>query len=239
MCRAVVLVVFLTLASVAAGHAQAQTQARAASRYAPLGEYMMPREAEVALAKSAAPPNVSGRATVKVLTPSGFQVVREGTNGFVCLVMRGWAAPTFTPAAQRDLVYDETLRAPICVDPEATRMVLPFYELKHRLGMEGRTPDQIADAVQAAYVRGQLPRRDAVSFGYMWSADQQLGPGVGHWHPHMMVFAPYYDNPMLGGNEGGAVPVVNDDPGTPFTVVLIPVDGALAIGAAGTARPTP
>jgi hypothetical protein len=226
-----VVVAFLTLAHVPPDGAHAQTPARLASHYAPLGEYMMPREPEIALAMSAAPANISGRATIKVLTTSGFQVVREGDNGFVCLVMRGWAAPTFSPAAQRDFVYDATLRAPICFDPPATRMVLPFYELKHRLGMEGRTPDQIADRVQAAYARGQLPKRDAVSFGYMWSADQQLGPGVGHWHPHMMVFAPYYDNAMLGGNEVGVVPVVNDDAGTPFTVIVIPVDGKLAIKA--------
>jgi hypothetical protein len=226
-----VVVAFMTLGCAIAERAHAQTQARAASTYAPLSEYMMPRDAEIALAKSAAQPDISGRATIKVLTTSGFQVVREGDNGFVCLVMRGWAAPTFTPAAQRDLVYDATLRAPICFDPSAARMVLPFYELKHKLGMEGRTPDQIADGIQAAYARGRLPRRDTVSFGYMWSADQQLGPGVGHWHPHMMVFAPYYDNAMLGGNEPGVAPVVNDDAGTPFTVIVIPVDARLAIKA--------
>ena len=228
MRRAAVVVAFLSLAGVIADRAHAQPQARAA-KYAPLDEYMMAREAEMALASSAAQPNISGRATIKVLTAAGFQVVREGDNGFVCLVMRGWAAPTFTPAAGRDLVYDATLRAPICFDPAATLMVLPFYELKHKLGLEGKTPDQIADGIQAAYARGQLPRRDTVSFGYMWSADQQLGPGVGHWHPHMMVFAPYYDNAMLGGNEVGALPIVNDDAGTPFTVVVIPVDGKLAI----------
>ena len=142
----VVVVALLTLAGVIADRAHAQTPARAASNYAPLSEYMMPREAEIALARSAAQPNISGRATIKVLTASGFQVAREGDNGFVCLVMRGWAAPTFTPAAQRDFVYDATLRAPICFDPPATRMVLPFYELKHKLGLEGKTPDQIADA---------------------------------------------------------------------------------------------
>ena len=223
------VVACLALAGAIDGPTHAQTAARAASGYAPLSEYLMPREAEIALAGSAAPPNISGRATMKVLTPSGFHVVREGDNGFVCLVMRGWAAPVFTPAAQRDLAYDASVRAPICFDPLAARMVLPFYELKHALGMKGRTPDQIADAVQAAYARGQLPRRDSVSFGYMWSAEQQLGPGVGHWHPHMMVFAPYYENAMLGGNVPGVVPVVNDDAGTPFTVVLIPVDGTLAI----------
>jgi hypothetical protein len=227
MRRIAVAAAFLILAGAVADHAHAQ----AAPTYAPLSEYMMPREAEIALARSAAQPGISGRATIKVLTASGFQAVRDGDNGFVCLVMRGWAAPTFTPAAQRDFVYDATLRAPICFDPPAARMVLPFYELKHKLGMEGQTPDQIADGIQAAYARGQLPRRDTVSFGYMWSADQQLGPGVGHWHPHMMVFAPYYDNAMLGGNEAGVAPVVNDDAGTPFTVIVIPVDGTLAIKA--------
>jgi hypothetical protein len=231
MRRTAVVVAFLTLAGAIGDRAPAQTLARAASKYAPLTEYMMPRDAEIALARSAALPEISGRATIKVLTTSGFHIAREGDNGFVCLVMRGWAAPTFTPAAQRDLVYDATLRAPICFDPPAARMVLPFYELKHKLGMEGQTPDQIADAIQAAYARGRLPRRDTVSFGYMWSADQQLGPGVGHWHPHMMVFAPYYDNAMLGGNEAGVAPVVNDDAGTPFTVIVIPVDGTLAIKA--------
>ena len=32
----------------------------------------MPRDAEVALARSAAPPFIAGRATVKVLTATGF-----------------------------------------------------------------------------------------------------------------------------------------------------------------------
>ncbi len=59
-------------------------------KYPQLGEYLMPPEAEVALARSAAPPNVSDRATIKVLTTSGYQVVSEGDNGFYCMVMRGW-----------------------------------------------------------------------------------------------------------------------------------------------------
>jgi hypothetical protein len=71
-----------------------------------------------------------------------------------------------------------------------------------------------------------------VSFAYMWSADQNLGPGFGHWHPHMMIFTPYYDNSMLGDNEfGSPLPQVTDDAGTPFTVVVIPVDHKLAIKA--------
>jgi hypothetical protein len=201
-------------------------------KYPPLSEYMMARDAEIALAKSAAPDSISGHATIKVLTASGFQVVHDGDNGFVCMVMRGWSAPTYTPAQFRDLVYEAKLRAPICFNPEASRTVLPYYELRSKLGMEGKTPDQIVEGVQAAYAKGELPKRDGVSFAYMWSADQNLGPGIGHWHPHVMVFAPYHDNSMLGNNEfGSPLPQLSDDAGTPFAVVVIPVDDKLAIKA--------
>jgi hypothetical protein len=204
----------------------------ARAQYPALSEYQMTRDAEIGLAKSAAPASVSSRATIKVLTPSGYQVAREGDNGFVCMVLRGWTAPTYTPAQLRNLVYDATLRAPICFDPAASRTVLPFYELRSKLGMQGKTPDQIADAIQAAYAKGELPKRDTVSFAYMWSADQILAPGGEHWHPHMMIFAPYYDNSMLGGNEfGSPLPQVTDDAGTPFTVIVIPVDDRLAVKA--------
>jgi len=200
-------------------------------KYPPVGEYLMPQGAEIALAKSAAPDNISGKATIKILTASGFQVVHEGDNGFVCMVMRGFGAPTFTPTDLRNLVYDSKLRAPICFDPQAAQTIVPYYELRHKLGLQGRTPDEIAKAVLDAYSTGALPKRDKVSFAYMWSADQILGP-AGHWHPHMMVFSPHYENSMLGGNEGGAPgPVVTDDAGTPLAVVVIRVDDSFAIKA--------
>ncbi|HEV8591803.1 MAG TPA: hypothetical protein VGQ55_06850 [Pyrinomonadaceae bacterium] len=226
---------FALAAALLAGHiaTNAQAPARPALTYPPLSEYLMPRDAEIALAKSAAPANVSGRATIKVLTKSGFEVVTQGENGFVCIVMRAWSAPTYSPAQFRTIVYDSTLRAPICFDPIASKTVLPYYELRSKLGMEGKTPDQIAEGIQAANAKGELPKRETVSFAYMWSADQNLGSGIGHWHPHMMIFAPYYQNSMIGGNEfGSPLPQVSDDAGTPFTVIVIPVDHMLAVKAA-------
>ena len=201
-------------------------------QYPPLSKYLMTPETEVTFARSAAPANVSAHATVKVLTAAGYKVAAQGDNGFVCLVLRGWSAPTYTAPQFRAFVYDATIRAPICFDPEASRSVPPYYELRSKLGMEGKTPDQIAEGVQAAYAKGELPKRDGVSFAYMWSADHNLGPAIGHWHPHMMVFAPYYDNSMLGNNEfGSPLPQLSDDAGTPFAVVVIPVDDKLAIKA--------
>jgi len=195
-----------------------------------LRDYLMPRDAEIALARSAAPASISDRATIKVLTPSGFEVASQGDNGAVCLVMRGFSAPTYTPAQFRDLVYDPTVHAPICFTAPAAKTAMPYYELRTKLAMEGKGPDQIARAVEAAYDAGQLPHRDAVTFAYMWSADMQLGPGIGAWHPHVMVFAPKYDNAMVGGFAfGSPLPQLTDDAGTPFAVVVIPVDDRLAI----------
>ncbi|MBI4381122.1 MAG: hypothetical protein HY574_08010 [candidate division NC10 bacterium] len=200
-------------------------------KYPPLSEYMMAPEPEVALARSAAPEKVSARATVKILTPSGYKVAAQGDNGLVCMVMRGWAAATSSTARERDLVYYAKLRAPICFDPVASRTVLPLQELQAKLGMEGKGPDQIAEAVQAAYAKGELPRMEAVAFAYMFSADQDLGPGFGAWHPHMMVYTPYYENSMLGGNEvDSGLPVVGDGR-TPFAVTVIPVADRLAVKA--------
>jgi len=201
-------------------------------KYPPLSEYLMAPEAEIALARSAAPDRVSAHATVKILTASGYTSAAQGDNGSVCMVMRGFSAPTVTPAQFRDLVYDPSVRAPICFTSPAARMVMPYYELRTKLAMEGKEPDQIAEGIQAAYAKGGIPKRDGVSFAYMWSADQSLGPGIGHWHPHMMVFCPNYENSMVGGNEfGSMLPQVSDDAGTPFTVVVIPVDEKLAIKA--------
>src|SRR5207302_644385 len=110
-----------------------------------------------------------------------------------------------TSVQGRNLQYPPLSKYLMTPETEVTfaRSAPPYYELRSKLGMEGKTPDQIAEGVQAAYAKGELPKRDGVSFAYMWSADHNLGPAIGHWHPHMMVFAPYYDNSMLGNNEFG------------------------------------
>ncbi len=216
------LFAFLTVVEGAA-HAQV-------TQYRPLSEYLMPRDAEMALARTGGPSFMSERATIKVLTKSGYEVAHKGDNGAVCMVMRGFTAPTYTPAQFRNLVYDPKVHAPICFTAPAVHAAMPYYELRTKLAMEGKNPDQIAEGLQAAYVKGELPERDSVTFAYMWSAHQHLGSGIGTWRPHVMVFAPYYDNAMLGGAEfGSPFPQLTDDAGTPFAVVVIPVDPQLFV----------
>jgi len=203
-------------------------------KYPPLSEYLMEANAEMALARSAAPDNVSAAATVKVLTPDGFKVAFQGANGFVCLVLRGWGAPTYSPAPFRDYVYVADLRAPICFDSISARIMMPYYELRHKLGMEGKGPDEIARGIEAAYIKGELPKADTASIAYMFSADMYLGPHLGHGfiYPHLMLFLPYYDNAKLGGNERrSGLPFLSDDAGTPFAVTIVPMDKAFAVRA--------
>ena len=212
--------------------AGATTRSGAAEgRYPEIGAYLMPRDAEVTLARSAAPARLASRATVKVLTKTGYVVASEGDNGMVCVVLRGFAAPTYTPAPFRDFVYDAAIRAPLCFAAPAAKMVLPYYELRTTLALAGKTPDGIAAEVEKAYATGVLPARTATSYGYMFSAHQHLGTGIGAWHPHMMVFTPYADQATLGdiGGDGSPLPQVTDDAGTPFAVVVVPVGDSMFI----------
>ena len=82
------------------------------AKYPPLSEYMMTPEGEMALARSAAPENVSAHATVKILTASGFKVAAQGDNGFVCIVMRGWGPDVYTRTVPGPRVLLKAPRGP-------------------------------------------------------------------------------------------------------------------------------
>jgi len=136
------------------------SSAPSAKTYPSIGEYLMPTGQEIALARTAAPANVSGQATIKVLTPKGFVVAEAGTNGFVCMVMRAFSAPTYTPAQFLDLVYDPSVRAPICFNSLAAKQVLPYYELRTDLALKGNAPDRIQAGVEEALRDGQASQAD-------------------------------------------------------------------------------
>lgn len=195
--------------------------------YAPYSEYEMPQQSEISLARSAAPSSVSTHATIEVLTPKGYQVATKGDNGFICMVLRSWsAAPD-----PNDSRYAPT-RAPICFDPIAARTVVPAEALKAKLGLADKSPEEIDREVARQYGMGTLPKMEGAAFAYMWSASQNLGPKAGTWHPHMMIYVPYYKNQWLGNNpvgNHGAPFAVGDD--SPYTIVMIPVDDKLAIKA--------
>ena len=72
-------------------HAQSKTPY---ASMAALDEYLMAdRNAEIVLARSAAPDSISRDADVLVLGQHGYETAVKGKNGFVCVVERAWMGP--------------------------------------------------------------------------------------------------------------------------------------------------
>src|SRR5882757_7423635 len=91
--RTIALTSFVFVVMLAAGWpAQAQDVKTPYPNMVQLDQYMMERDAEIALARSAAPDSISMDAEVMVLGQHGYETAVKGKNGFVCLVERSWDA---------------------------------------------------------------------------------------------------------------------------------------------------
>ena len=89
-------------------------------RMAPVDAYLMDRSEEIALARSAAPDAISKDATILVLTRTGYETAATGTNGFVCMVARGFSGAPDWPER-----WNPKIRAAECENPEAARSIAP------------------------------------------------------------------------------------------------------------------
>src|SRR5580658_4303545 len=112
----------LSTAFAAAGSAQAADVKSPYPSMAPLDQYLMTdQQAEISLARGAAPAAISEHATVLVLARKGYATAVPGNNGFTCLVERGWMSPPDSPD-----FWNPKLRGPVCYNPPATRSILPY-----------------------------------------------------------------------------------------------------------------
>src|SRR5260370_18557874 len=68
---------------------RAQEAERPYPKMLPLSQYLMDRNAAIALTRSAAPEGISKDASVLVLTPKGWETAVKGTNGFLCMAGPG------------------------------------------------------------------------------------------------------------------------------------------------------
>jgi hypothetical protein len=242
-CRPIVPTLFLAL--FACAHARAPSPAselasdaqRSGSRYptmAPIADYLMDRDAEVALARSAAPPAIGNEASVLVLTPTGYVKAVDGKNGFVCLVGRAWLSPFDDPE-----FWNAKERSPVCQNAPAVRSALPVDLQRTELALSGRTKEQILARMKALVAEGAFVAPEIGAMSYMMSRHQVLGDTNPHWHPHLMFYMPGEMNASVwGANLPGGSPVYGggeDLPGggrLPWTLFLVPVprwsDGTLS-----------
>ena len=216
-CSPVSLIFALTLALAlgAARHAQAQEAKNPyPSSMAPLDQYLMDRNDEIALARSAAPPSVAKDATVLVLGRDGYETAVKGTNGFVCNVDRSWMdqfenSPEF---------WNPKRRGPVCYNPQAARTLVPILLIRTKLALAGKSKAEMKEGLKAAIEKGELPALEPSAMAYMLSKQGLLNSKCGNCAPHLMFYVPVKDAKTWGaGALTSDLPVVlaphfNGDP---------------------------
>ena len=186
---------------------------------APLEQYLITdRNAEIALARSAAPEAISRDAEVMVLGRHGYETAIQGKNGFVCIVERSWTAPADDPD-----FGNPKGRAPICLNAAAARSYLPRTIRKTDLILAGRTKAQMMEAIVAAIDKKELPAIEPGAMCYMLSKQGYLSDRNGHWHPHLMFFYSQTDPTEWGAGLPGSPIFAFDDTWEHLTTFLVPV----------------
>jgi hypothetical protein len=184
----------LVLALGAISHMQAQSKTPYPDMAA-LDRYLMPdRNAEIALARSAAPDSISHDAKVLILGPHGYETAVEGKNGFVCVVERGWMAPFDNPE-----FWNPKIRGPLCFNPPAARSILPMTYKRTEMVLAGQSKAQIMEGI-ATFAKKELPALEPGAFTYMLSKEAYLTDRDDHNMAHLMFYTPLMDKAVWGAD---------------------------------------
>ena len=155
-------------------------------------DFSLPREEKIKLAESAAPLEISGKATVYVLERTGYEKVREGTNGFTCFVDRQ------TPLNSE----------PTCFDAEGSASTLLSRLYAEEQRAKGKSEEQLKLEIEAGYKSGKFRAAQKPGIVYMMSEHiYLLIPGrneLVHVPPHLMFYAPYAKDKDIGSPPAAA-----------------------------------
>lgn len=198
-------------------------------KMAPIEQYLMDRDAEIALARGAAPDAISHDASVLVLTRKGYETAVEGKNGWVCMVDRGWGGMFDHPE-----FWNPKIRAAACLNPPAVRSFLPYDVKRTELILAGHSKEDVIAALKADIDRKELRPLEPGTICYMMSRTSYLTDSGGHNMPHLMFYqadgtawgANLTHSPMMAVNywyiSSEAYPQLKTFP--PISVYLIGVD---------------
>ncbi len=195
-------------------------------KMAPVNQYLIAdRNAEIALARSAAPPSISDNAGVMILGAHGFETASKSTNGFVCIVERAWDKPFDDPE-----FWNPKMRGPVCMNDASVRTVLPMILERARWALSGVSPAEMSERSKTSASANMTPATGAMSF--MMSKQQYLTDSPHpEWHPHVMFFSPGIDGSAWGADVKGS-PVFSAAISSQLTMFFIPIrkwsDGTLA-----------
>jgi hypothetical protein len=218
-CIALAFALLMVLAG-ARGQAVAQAAKADYPAMAPLDHYLISdEEAEIALARSAAPSSISDGAEVMVLGRDGYKTAVKGTNGFLCIVERSWGQGT-----DEAEFWNPKMRAPHCFNAQAARSVAPIYLMKTRLVLAGKSKPEIASAIAAALDKKDLPALEPGAMAYMMSKQQYLNDRAISWRPHTMFFSPGDMTKAWAADDLNSPVMVAKDPQERVTILMVLAD---------------
>ncbi len=196
--------------------AMAQDATTPYPKMAPIEQYLMTdRDAEIALARSAAPESISRDAEILVLGRHGFETAVKGKSGFVCLVERSW-----TSTVDPDF-WNPKVRTPICYNAPAAHSVLLRNIKRTDLILAGRTQAQVDEAIFAAVDKNELPAIEHGAMCYMMSIQGYGGDTVAHWPSHLMFYFSQTDPAIWGANLPGSPIIAISDTREHVTTFVI------------------
>ena len=171
----------------------------------------LPRAQEVALAESAGPAHIVKDAAIYALEESGYVLVRKGTNGFSCLVLRSF------PGSQE----------PECYDPEGTATILPRRIDESRYRAEGLSREEVAAKMAEGFASGKYRAPQRSGIVYMLSCQNYVpiddtGSRIIHYQPHFMFYAPYLNDADIGGGSNDRWMPFMVAGGTPEALIIVP-----------------
>lgn len=191
--------VILTLLFSLTAHAQNKQGAREPNRLESL-----PRDLEIQLALSALPPHLRDAATVYVLNPDkGFEVARQGTNGFHAFVARTgddtfrgtWPFKEY----RNDILY------PVSFDEAGAKAQMRVFFDAAEMQARGTPPEELKNIIQKRYKtrRYKAPERAGVSYMLSPILRTYVNPDENNNVatadiPHVMYYAPHVSNQEIG-----------------------------------------
>jgi hypothetical protein len=225
--HAIASLTFVVILTLNAAGGRAQDRPKSYPAMVPVEQYLMTdRNAEIALARSAAPEAISRDATILVLGRNGYETAVQGKNGFVCAVERGWMGPFDGKFAAN--FWNPKIRGPICFNPQAVRSILPLTYKRTEMVLAGKSKAQILDALKAAYAKKELPPLEPGAMSYMMSKDQYLTDGGDHrWMSHLMFYTPLMNGAAWGADLPKSPVMLNpqfDGAPEPIDVFMLPTD---------------
>jgi|SRR5664279_3212550 len=231
------VVMLITVMLITAWQSFAQDAKAQYPSMAPIDEYLMSdRNAEIVLARSAAPEAISRDADVLVLGRHGYETAVKGRNGFVCVVERGWMSPFDGDGSAG--FWNPKLRGPVCFNPPAARSILPMTYKRTEMVLAGESKAQIIEGIRT-FIKQKLPPLEPGSMSYMMSKEQYLSDeGHHNWIAHLMFYTPLMDGAVWGADVSNSPVMLNPQfhgAPEPIDVFMIPA-GRWSDGTADSAR---